>query len=428
MGEFSAVELIVKKRERGELDTDEIQWLVANYTSGRVADEQMSAMAMAILLNGMNRREIRDLTMAMVNSGETLNYAGLAAPTSDKHSTGGVGDKITLPLAPLVAAFGVAVPQLSGRGLGHTGGTLDKLEAIPGWRASLSNAEMHAQLDDIGAVICAAGAGLAPADKKLYALRDVTGTVEAIPLIASSIMSKKIAEGTGALVLDVKVGSGAFMKTFERARELAETLVDLGNDAGVKTSALLTDMSTPLGRKIGNALEVEESVEVLAGGGPADVVELTVDLAREMLRLAGKPDVDVAAALRDGRAMDKWREMIAAQGGDPDAPLPKAREQHVVLAESTGVIESMDALQVGVASWRLGAGRERKEDAVQFGAGIELHAQVGEAVQAGQPLMTLHTDEPVRFERALESLAGAVSIGSSNPSARKIVLDRITRN
>ena len=428
MGEFSAVELIVKKRERGELDTDEIQWLVANYTSGRVADEQMSAMAMAILLNGMNRREIRDLTMAMVNSGERLDYSDLKLPTADKHSTGGVGDKITLPLAPLVAVFDVAVPQLSGRGLGHTGGTLDKLEAIPGWRASLSNAEMHAQLDDIGAVICAAGAGLAPADKKLYALRDVTGTVEAIPLIASSIMSKKIAEGTGALVLDVKVGSGAFMKTFERARELAETLVDLGNDAGVKTSALLTDMSTPLGRKIGNALEVEESVEVLAGGGPADVVELTVDLAREMLRLAGKPDVDVAAALRDGRAMDKWREMIAAQGGDPDAPLPKAREQHVVLAESTGVIESMDALQVGVASWRLGAGRERKEDAVQFGAGIELHAQVGEAVQAGQPLMTLHTDEPVRFERALESLAGAVSIGSSNPSARKIVLDRITRN
>ena len=428
MGEFSAVELIVKKRERGELGTDEIQWLVANYTSGRVADEQMSAMAMAILLNGMNRREIRDLTMAMVNSGERLDYSDLKLPTADKHSTGGVGDKITLPLAPLVAVFDVAVPQLSGRGLGHTGGTLDKLEAIPGWRASLSNAEMHAQLDDIGAVICAAGAGLAPADKKLYALRDVTGTVEAIPLIASSIMSKKIAEGTGALVLDVKVGSGAFMKTFERARELAETLVDLGNDAGVKTSALLTDMSTPLGRKIGNALEVEESVEVLAGGGPADVVELTVDLAREMLRLAGKPDVDVAAARRDGRAMDKWREMIAAQGGDPDAPLPKAREQHVVLAESPGVIESMDALQVGVASWRLGAGRERKEDAVQFGAGIELHAQVGEAVQAGQPLMTLHTDEPVRFERALESLAGAVSIGSSNPSARKIVLDRITRN
>ena len=428
MAQFSAVELIIKKRERGELTTPEIQWLVENYTSGSVADEQMSAMAMAILLNGMNRREIRDLTMAMVNSGERLDYSSLRLPTADKHSTGGVGDKITLPLAPLVAVFDVAVPQLSGRGLGHTGGTLDKLEAIPGWRANLSNAEMHAQLDDIGAVICAAGSGLAPADKKLYALRDVTGTVEAIPLIASSIMSKKIAEGTGALVLDVKVGSGAFMKTFDRARELAETLVDLGNDAGVKTSALLTDMSTPLGLKIGNALEVEESVEVLAGGGPADVVELTIELAREMLRLAGKPDVDVAAALNDGRAMDKWRAMISAQGGDPDAKLARARESHVVRAEASGVIESMDALQVGVASWRLGAGRERKEDAVQFGAGIELHAQVGDRIEAGAPLMTLFTEEAPRFERALDSLAGAVKIGTSNAASRKIVLDRITRN
>lgn len=428
MSQFSAVELIIKKREHGELSTAEIQWLVENYTSGSVADEQMSAMAMAILLNGMNRREIRDLTVAMVNSGERLDYSGLRLPTADKHSTGGVGDKITLPLAPLVAVFDVAVPQLSGRGLGHTGGTLDKLEAIPGWRANLSNAEMHAQLDAVGAVICAAGSGLAPADKKLYALRDVTGTVEAIPLIASSIMSKKIAEGTGALVLDVKVGSGAFMKTFDRARELAETLVDLGNDAGVKTSALLTDMSTPLGLKIGNALEVEESVEVLAGGGPADVVELTVELAREMLRLAGKPDVDVAAALKDGRAMDKWRAMISAQGGDPDAELPRAREKHVVVAEASGIIESMDALQVGVASWRLGAGRERKEDAVQFGAGIELHAQVGDRVEAGAPLMTLFTDDAPRFERALDSLAGAVKIGTSSATARKIVLDRITRN
>jgi thymidine phosphorylase len=428
MSQFSAVELIIKKREHGELSTAEIQWLVENYTSGSVADEQMSAMAMAILLNGMNRREIRDLTVAMVNSGERLDYSGLRLPTADKHSTGGVGDKITLPLAPLVAVFDVAVPQLSGRGLGHTGGTLDKLEAIPGWRASLSNAEMHAQLDAVGAVICAAGSGLAPADKKLYALRDVTGTVEAIPLISSSIMSKKIAEGTGALVLDVKVGSGAFMKTFDRARELAETLVDLGNDAGVKTSALLTDMSTPLGLKIGNALEVEESVEVLAGGGPADVVELTVELAREMLRLAGKPDVDVAAALQDGRAMDKWRAMISAQGGDPDAALPRAHEKHVVVAEASGIIESMDALQVGVASWRLGAGRERKEDAVQFGAGIELHAQVGDRIEAGAPLMTLFTDDAPRFDRALDSLAGAVKIGTSSATTRKIVLDRITRN
>ena len=427
MTEFSAVELIIKKRERGELSTAEIAWLVQNYTSGKVADEQMSSMAMAILLNGMNRREIRDLTVEMVRSGERLDFSSLPVPTADKHSTGGVGDKITLPLAPLVAVFGVAVPQLSGRGLGHTGGTLDKLEAIPGWRANLTNDEMHRQLAEVGAVICAAGSGLAPADKKLYALRDVTGTVEAIPLIASSIMSKKIAEGTGSLVLDVKVGSGAFMKTLDRARELAETLVDLGNDAGVNTSALLTDMSTPLGLKIGNALEVEESVEVLAGGGPTDVVDLTVALASEMLRLAGKPDVDVAAALRDGRAMDKWRAMISAQGGDPAAKLPVARETHVVRADASGVISKMDALSLGVASWRLGAGRERKEDAVQFGAGITLHAQVGQRIEAGAPLLTLHTDEPHRFERAMESLAEAISIDDSTPSERKIVLERIAR-
>jgi len=426
MSEFAAVELIMQKREKGELSTAQIDWLVANYTSGVVADEQMSAMAMAILLNGMSRREIKDLTMAMIASGETLNYAGLAAPTSDKHSTGGVGDKITLPLAPLVAAFGVAVPQLSGRGLGHTGGTLDKLESIKGWRASLSNEEFHRQLAEVGAVICAAGAGLAPADKKLYALRDVTGTVEAIPLIASSIMSKKIAEGTSSLVLDVKVGSGAFMKNIDRARELATVMVQLGQDAGVNTSALLTDMSTPLGLEIGNALEVKESVEVLAGGGPADVVELTVELAREMLRLAGKTDVDVAAALKDGRAMDKWRQMISAQGGDPDAALPTAKEHQVILAPSDGVLTKLDALQVGTASWRLGAGRARKEDPVQFGAGITLHAQLGSAVKAGQPLMTLHTDEAERFERAMEALEGSFKIEAAAIAApRKILLDRI---
>lgn len=426
MSEFAAVELIMQKREKGELSTAEINWLIANYTTGVVADEQMSAMAMAILLNGMSRREIKDLTMAMIASGETLNYAGLAAPTSDKHSTGGVGDKITLPLAPLVAAFGVAVPQLSGRGLGHTGGTLDKLESIKGWRASLSNDEFHQQLADVGAVICAAGAGLAPADKKLYALRDVTGTVEAIPLIASSIMSKKIAEGTSSLVLDVKVGSGAFMKNIDRARELARVMVQLGQDAGVNTSALLTDMSTPLGLEIGNALEVKESVEVLAGGGPADVVELTVELAREMLRLAGKTDVDVAAALKDGRAMDKWRQMISAQGGDPDAELPTASEHHVVVAPSDGVLTQLDALQVGTASWRLGAGRARKEDPIQFGAGITLHAQLGSAVKAGQPLMTLHTDEAERFERAMEALEGSFKIeAAATPAPRKILLDRI---
>lgn len=427
MNAFSAVELIIAKRENGELSTEAINWLIANYTSGVVADEQMSAMAMAILLNGMNRREIRDMTLAMIASGERLDFSGLAQPTSDKHSTGGVGDKITLTLAPLVASFGVAMPQLSGRGLGHTGGTLDKMEAIPGWRANLTNAEMHAQLESVGAVICAAGSGLAPADKKLYALRDVTGTVEAIPLIASSIMSKKIAEGTGSLVLDVKVGSGAFMKNIDRARELATVLVQLGNDAGVKTSAMLTDMSTPLGLQIGNALEVQEAVEVLAGGGPQDVIDITIELAREMLRLAGVGDVDVAAALADGRAMDKWRQMVAAQGGNPDAPMPVARESHIVTATASGVLTQLDALAVGVASWRLGAGRERKEDAVQLGAGITLHAQQGQRVTAGQPLMTLFTDEPARFERALASLEGGITIdAAASESQKTIVLDRVT--
>ncbi|HEX4977221.1 MAG TPA: thymidine phosphorylase, partial [Nocardioides sp.] len=355
-----------------------------------------------------------------------MDFSGLSRPTSDKHSTGGVGDKITLPLAPLVAACGVAVPQLSGRGLGHTGGTLDKLESIPGWRADLSNEAMMRQLEDVGAVICAAGAGLAPADKKLYALRDVTGTVEAIPLIASSIMSKKIAEGTGALVLDVKVGSGAFMKNLEKARELAETMVALGTDAGVTTVALLTDMSTPLGLTVGNALEVRESVEVLEGGGPADVVELTVALAREMLQAAGS-DVDPEAKLRDGSAMDVWRRMIEAQGGDPSAPLPTARESHVVTAPATGVLSRLDALAVGLASWRLGAGRARKEDPVQAGAGIELHAKPGDRVTEGAPLMTLHTDEPERFERALASLEEAVEVTSeeSTYTPTPIVLDRV---
>ena len=423
---FSAVELIIKKRERFELTTEEIRWLVANYTSGVVADEQMSAMAMAILLNGMNRREIKDLTLAMIDSGERLEFAGLSMPTADKHSTGGVGDKITLPLAPLVASYGVAVPQLSGRGLGHTGGTLDKLEAIPGWQASLSNTELYSQLAEVGAVICAAGSGLAPADRKLYSLRDVTGTVEAIPLIASSIMSKKIAEGTAALVLDVKVGSGAFMKTLDRATELAQTLVQLGQDAGVNTSALLTDMSTPLGLKIGNALEVEESVEVLAGGGPSDVVELTVELAREMLIQAGVTGVDPSENLRNGKAMDKWRQMISAQGGNPDAELPKAKHSHQILATESGYVSRLDALEVGVASWRLGAGRERKEDAVQFGAGIELNVQIGSKIEAGQPLMTLFTDTEEKFERAIELASGAVEISDSSVAQRKLILGRIS--
>ncbi|GAA1583368.1 MULTISPECIES: thymidine phosphorylase [Streptomyces] len=424
---MDVISVIRTKRDRGELSPEQIDWVIDAYTRGVVADEQMSALAMAILLNGMNRSEIARWTAAMIASGERMNFDSLSRPTADKHSTGGVGDKITLPLAPLVAACGAAVPQLSGRGLGHTGGTLDKLESIPGWRALLSNEEMLHVLDTTGAVICAAGDGLAPADKKLYALRDVTGTVEAIPLIASSIMSKKIAEGTGSLVLDVKVGSGAFMKNIEDARELASTMVALGTDSGVKTIALLTDMSTPLGLTAGNALEVRESVEVLAGGGPADVVELTVALAKEMLDAAGIKDADPAKALADGSAMDVWRRMIQAQGGDPDAALPVAREQHVVTAPESGVLTRLDAYAVGVGAWRLGAGRARKEDPVQAGAGIELHAKPGEQVTAGQPLMTLHTDTPEKFDYALASLEGSYDIAPAGTAftANPIVLDRI---
>ncbi|HEX2903618.1 MAG TPA: thymidine phosphorylase [Jatrophihabitans sp.] len=422
---FDAVSVIRTKRDHGRIPDAEIDWIIDAYTRGVVADEQMSALAMAILLNGMEPAELARWTQAMIGSGERMDLSAVQRPTTDKHSTGGVGDKITLPLAPLVASLGAAVPQLSGRGLGHTGGTLDKLESIPGWRASLSNAEFLAQLNEVGAVICAAGDGLAPADKKLYALRDVTGTVEAIPLIASSIMSKKIAEGSSALVLDVKVGSGAFMKTVADARTLAETMVGLGTAAGTHTVALLTNMDIPLGRTAGNALEVAESVEVLAGGGPADVVELTVALASEMLAGVGITDVDPAEALADGRAMDVWRRMISAQGGDPSAPLPVAREKHVVTGDRAGTLSRLDAYAVGVAAWRLGAGRARKEDAVSPGAGVVMLAKPGEQVSAGQPLLELHTDDPARFERALQALDGGWEIGSGFAAA-PLILDRIT--
>ncbi|HEX8081904.1 MAG TPA: thymidine phosphorylase [Jatrophihabitans sp.] len=424
---FDAVSVIRAKRDHGRIPDAEIDWVIDAYTRGVVAEEQMAALAMAILLNGMAADELARWTQAMIASGQRLDLSAVRRPTTDKHSTGGVGDKITLPLAPLVASLGAAVPQLSGRGLGHTGGTLDKLESIPGWRAKLSNAEFMAQLDSVGAVICAAGDELAPADKKLYALRDVTGTVEAIPLIASSIMSKKIAEGSAALVLDVKVGTGAFMKTRQDARALAETMVALGAAAGTHTVALLTDMNTPLGRTAGNALEVAESVEVLAGGGPADVVELTVALAVEMLAGAGITGVDPAEALADGRAMDVWRAMITAQGGDPDAELPVAAEKQVLSASATGVLTRLDAYAVGVAAWRLGAGRARKEDPVSAGAGVVLLAKPGDPVRAGQPLLELHTDDPARFERALQALEGGFDIGdAANLAAGPLVIERVT--
>jgi thymidine phosphorylase len=427
---FSAAEVIAAKRDRHSLTDPQIDWVIDAYTRGAVADEQMSALLMAILLNGMESREISRWTDAMINSGERMNWSVLTRPTVDKHSTGGVGDKITLPLAPLVAACGAAVPQLSGRGLGHTGGTLDKLESIPGWRASLSNEEMLKVLEDCGAVICAAGAGLAPADKKLYALRDVTATVEAIPLIASSIMSKKIAEGTSALVLDVKTGAGAFMSDPEKAKELAHVMVGLGKRAGVKTIALVTAMDIPLGLTAGNALEVRESVEVLAGGGPADIVELTVLLAREMLETVGITNVDPADMLKNGKAMDVWRQMISAQGGDPDAKLPTAKENLVITAPSSGTILSMDAMKVGLAAWRLGAGRSRQGEAVQAGAGIEMHAKPGDVVAAGSALYTLHTDTPAAFARAQESLTNSVTIGDLPKDGKidrlPLVVERIT--
>jgi thymidine phosphorylase len=425
---FAAVEIISAKRDKHELSNEQIAWTIDAYTRGVIADEQMSALLMAILLNGMNNREISKWTEAMIASGEKMNWSMLDRPTVDKHSTGGVGDKITLPLAPLVAACGAAVPQLSGRGLGHTGGTLDKLESIKGWKANLSNSEMLKVIQDCGAVICAAGAGLAPADKKLYALRDVTGTVEAIPLIASSIMSKKIAEGTSALVLDVKTGSGAFMSDPKDAALLARTMVNLGKDAGVKTRALVTAMDVPLGLTAGNSLEIRETLEVLAGGGPSDVIELTLLLANEMLDAVGiKPKVSPEEALKNGMAMDVWRKMIAAQGGDNDAPLPVAKEKMEIKATSTGKLLTLDAMKVGVAAWRLGAGRQKQGEVLQLGSGIEIHAKPGDLVTKDQTILTLHTDEVARFERAIDALSGGFSIGGKDDEVKRLplVIERI---
>jgi thymidine phosphorylase len=418
------VDLIRAKRAGVRLADDDIAWLMAAYTEGAVADEQMSALLMAICFRGLDPAELLAWTAAMLSSGDRLDLSAVAGPKVDKHSTGGVGDKVSLILAPLVASCGAAVPQLSGRGLGHTGGTLDKLETIAGWQAQLDNAQIVTVLQQTGCVICAAGPGLVPADRRLYALRDVTGTVESIPLIASSIMSKKIAEGTDSLVLDVKVGSGAFMREIESARDLAQTMVQLGNAHGVRTSALLTRMDAPLGRAAGNAVEVQEAVATLRGDGPADLVEVTLALAREMLALAGVP-ADPAAALADGRALARYREMIAAQGGDPDAPLATAAHTTVLRATQAGFVRRLDALAVGVATWRLGAGRARKEDSVSAAAGVICLAKPGERVTAGQPVLELRADDEARFSRALAALDGAIEIGAQPPEPRPAVLERI---
>ncbi|CAB0816162.1 thymidine phosphorylase [Corynebacterium diphtheriae] len=423
--QFDAVDIIRTKRDGDELTTEQINWVIDAYTRGAIGDEQMAALNMAIFIRDMNRREIVDWTKAMINSGQTMDFSALGKKTTDKHSTGGVGDKLSLPLGPLVASYGLAVPMLSGRGLGHTGGTLDKLEAIPGFEVDIDNDRMMNILKDAGVVIASAGSGLAPADKKIYALRDITSTVDCVPLIASSIMSKKIAAGADSLILDVKVGSGAFMKDLDHARELARTMVDLGNDAGVHTRALLTDMSTPLGKKIGNSLEIEETVEVLAGGGPEDVVKLTCELARNMLEMAGIHDADVEERLKDGRAMDVWKRMVRAQGGDPEAPMARAEHTHEVVADRDGYLMELDALALGVGSWRLGAGRARKEDPVQLTAGIEIHADLGQKVVKGQKLLTLHTETPDKFDRALDSITPGIVIGDEQPAERQIILDRI---
>ncbi len=428
--ETSAVDVIRTKRDGGELSDSQIRWFLDGYTNGTVAHEQASALAMAIFWRGLAPRELSTWTRAMIESGEVLDLSGLDQPTVDKHSTGGVGDKVSLVLCPLVAACGAAVPQLSGRGLGHTGGTLDKMEAITGWQASLSNEAIIRQLRQVGAVICAAGAGLAPADRKLYSLRDVTATVESIPLIASSIMSKKIAEGTSALVLDVKFGAGAFLVDPDRSRELATTMVALGHDHGVRTSALLTAMDSPLGRTAGNALEVQEAIDCLAGGGPADVVALTVALAREMLTLTGLPGApDPAEVLARGGAMDRWRQMVSAQGGDPGAPLPEATEREVLRADRDGFLTRLDARAVGVAAWRLGAGRARMQDPVSAIAGVTCLVKPGEPVRADQPILELHLDDTSRLAGALAALDGAWDIGDQEQAAAAaaapLILERI---
>ncbi len=421
---MNALDVIRAKRDGQPLPDEQITWFIDAYTKGVVPDEQAAALLMAIVWRGMDPHELTTWTAAMIASGERLDLSSVGRPTVDKHSTGGVGDKVSLPLVPLVAACGAAVPQLSGRGLGHTGGTLDKMECIRGWRAHLEPDELLAVLSEVGCVICAAGPGLAPADGKLYALRDVTGTVESIPLIASSIMSKKIAEGTRALVLDVKVGSGAFMPDIDQARQLAETMVELGEANGVRTTALLTSMDTPIGRAVGNALEVTEALDLLAGGGPADLREITLALANEMLALAGV-DADPAAALDDGRGLEKFRAMVRAQGGDPDVTLPTAGQRHQVTAAEAGFVTRLDARGVGVAAWRLGAGRARKEDPVSATAGIICRAKPGEPVSAGQPVLELHIDDPARLAGALEALAGAIEIGPEPPPPPTLILERI---
>ena len=418
-------DLIYAKRDGGVLTEEQIRWFINAFTKNEIPDEQAGSFLMAVFFQGLNKEELSVWTDAMIKSGEILDLSSVGKPTVDKHSTGGVGDKISLPLCPLVASFGAAVPQLSGRGLGTFGGTLDKMESVSGFNITLSNEKMIQQLKDVGVFITAAGAGLAPADRKMYSFRDVIGTVECIPLIASSIMSKKIAEGTQSLVLDVKAGRGAFMKDFSKAKQLAETMVEIGNKAGVKTVALITQMDTPLGNAVGNALEVSESIDVLNGKGPQDVIEITLALAKEMLQLAGI-NKDPATGLKDGTALQVWKKMIIAQGGNPDIEIPVAKQKENVVATQSGYITDLDAYAIGLSAWRLGAGRAKKEDAVSKTAGIICLAKEGDYVEKDQPVLELHIDDSSRLPLAKEALKNAFTIGAEPKEKRKIILERIS--
>jgi len=418
------LDVLRTKRDGGVLSDEQIRFVLDGYTAGSVGDAQMAALCMAIVFRGLTQPELATWTRAMLESGTRLDLTDIGRPTVDKHSTGGVGDKVSLVLVPLVAACGGAVPQLAGRGLGHTGGTLDKLESISGWSPQLPLDRMRSLLSEVGGFICGAGDDLAPADRRLYALRDVTATVESIPLIASSIMAKKIASGTDALVLDVKVGAGAFLPDLDRTRELAQTMVSLGRDHGVRTVALLTAMDAPLGRACGNALEVTEAIEVLQGGGPSDVLEVTLVLAAEMVALAGL-DANPARVLASGAALDAFDAMVRGQGGDPEAPLPAASEVVEVRAQGSGWVRRLDARAVGIAAWRLGAGRAAIDDEVSAAAGVLCRAKPGEAVEEGDVVLELHVDDPTRVSGALAALEGAIEVGHQPPGPQPLVIDRI---
>lgn len=429
---FTAVELIEKKRDGQALSPDAIEWLIAAYTNGHVADYQMSAMAMAIYFNGLNPEELASWTTAMLHSGEVLNFDDVPYPKIDKHSTGGVGDKISIPLAPLVATCGIAVPMISGRGLGHTGGTLDKIETIPGFFTGLDTARFHSILKWHGMVLAGASDTIVPADRKLYALRDSSATVPSIPLIASSIMSKKLAEGLDGLLLDVKTGAGAFRRTIETARELARTMVGIGTDHGVRTIALITDMSQPLGNEVGNANEIVESVAVLRGEGPDDVTELTMALGEVMLELGGIEGGRglLQSKIESGEALNKFKEVIVAQGGDPYVVedwdrFPSADFEAKISAGQGGYVSEIDALIVGTTSTRLGAGREEQHDIIDPSVSISLHRKVGDAVDSGDTLATVRYNDPDLWEDHRADLEAAWKFSTEPVTRPTLILERV---